>query len=253
MNMNASPLSAELDAALAWWRLAGVDYDYAEDATDWLGAAVEAVEPPAARKPNATAEHTAEPVQAKTPRASLLGANPPSDLSDFRQFWLEAPGLDAIGPRGRVAARGPANPELMVLVCDPEERDDERLLSGPQGQLMSRMLAAMGFEEDAVYIASALPRHTPMADAAAIATQGMDEVVLHHISLVAPSRVVAFGSNIPPLLGHTLTKEPSSLREINQIRSDTPLLLSEGLDSLMAMPRLKARFWRRWMEWSAVR
>jgi DNA polymerase len=28
--------------------------------------------------------------------------------------------------------------------------------------------------------------------------------------------------------------------------------VSETLDALMEMPRLKARFWRRWIEWSAT-
>ncbi|EAQ30341.1 hypothetical protein NAP1_06175 [Erythrobacter sp. NAP1] len=139
----------------------------------------------------------------------------------------------------------------MVLVLDPEERDSDRLLNGTCGQLLDRILTAMRLPEDAVYLASALPRHTPMADAATIAAAGMDAVTLHHISLVAPKRLIAFGSSIPPLLGHELTKDVSSLREINHEKRSVPLMVSEGLDAMMAMPRLKARFWRRWMEWSA--
>lgn len=252
MNAHTSSLADQLDAALQWWRQAGVDCDFAEDATDWLAEPVmqaQTAAPPAELRKDTRAEP--EPVQEKPARIDLLGATPPADLDAFRQFWLEAPGLDAIGPRGRVAPRGPAGAELMVLVIDPEERDGERLLSGPQGRLLSRMLAAMGLEEEQIYIASALPRHTPMADTSALAVGGLDSVTLHHIKLAAPKRVLAFGANIPPLLGIGLTKDILSLREINQSSSSTPLLVSEGLDSMMTMPRLKARFWRRWMEWSA--
>ena len=258
MNAPTSSLAAELDAALQWWRMAGVDCDFSDDATDWLGDVSVSEQAPAAEtRPVASEVREHSPVATPPPesrvveRIDLLGPNPPADLDAFRQFWLEAPGLDAIGPRGRVAPRGPAQAELMVLVIDPEERDGERLLTGPQGRLLTRMLVAMGLGEDQVYIASALPRHTPMADTHTLAAAGMDAVVLHHVALAAPKRLLAFGGNILPLIGHELPKDAPSLREINQSCASVPLLVSEGLDSLMAMPRLKARFWRRWMEWSA--
>ena len=254
MNAPASPLTAELDAALQWWQLAGVEHDFADDATAWL--AEEAPEPPVDTRVTRRERPAAEPETPPQPiieRVDLLGSSPPADLATFRQWWLEAPGLDAIGPRGRIAARGPADPELMVLVIDPEPGDRETLLSGPQGQLLSRIIAAMGFEEDGVYIASALPRSTPMADTAALAAGGMDAVTLHHVNLVAPQRLLAFGANIPPLLGHELTNGIVHLREINQNSKKIPLLVSEGLDSMMSSPSLKARFWRRWIEWSALK
>ncbi|MHA7818489.1 MAG: uracil-DNA glycosylase family protein [Erythrobacter sp.] len=251
MNAPTSPLAAELDAALHWWRLAGVDLDFADDATSWLSepGGEDPQQPPPERPPQ-TENVREAPAPAKIGRVDLLGPNPPEDLDAFCKFWLEAPGLDSIGPRGRVAPRGPTNAELMVLVIDPEERDGDRLLSGAQGRLLSRMLAAMGISEEETYIASALPRHTPMADCAGQAASGMDAVTLHHIALAAPKRILAFGSNIPPLMGLGLTKDILSLREINQKSRSMPLMVSEGLDSLMTMPRLKTRFWRRWIEWA---
>lgn len=251
MNAQISPLAAELDAALQWWQLAGVDCDFSEDATSWLNAEVgeEIAQTPAEQAPPAE-NKPADPQPQKIERVDLLGPTPPADLQAFRTFWLEAPGLDAIGPRGRVAPRGPANAELMVLVIDPEQRDSDRLLSGPQGRLLSRMLAAMGIPEDETYVASALPRHTPMADCSDQAASGLDAVALHHIALAAPKRVLAFGTNILPLVGLELTKDTLSLREINQNPQSMPFMVGEGLESLMTMPRLKTRFWRRWIEWA---
>jgi DNA polymerase len=137
----------------------------------------------------------------------------------------------------------------MVLVPQPEAEDREALLSGPQGRLLANILAAMGLDESAVYIAAALPSHTPMADLPALAASGMDAVTLHHIALVAPQRLLAFGTGLAPMLG---AGPEQGLREINHNGRKVPASLSETLDALMDMPRLKARFWRRWMEWSAT-
>jgi DNA polymerase len=46
--------------------------------------------------------------------------------------------------------------------------------------------------------------------------------------------------------------DANGLREINHNTGKVPVMVSETLDALMDMPRLKARFWRRWMEWSAI-
>lgn len=138
----------------------------------------------------------------------------------------------------------------MVLVTDAEVEDGEKLLSGPQGRLLSKILIAMGFDEASeVYVASAAPRHMPMVDGTALVAAGYAEVLRHHIALVAPQKIVSFGANILPLLGHDAAQDPNSLREINHDGGTTPLLASEGLESLAAMPRLKVRFWRRWLGW----
>ncbi|MEP1421867.1 MAG: uracil-DNA glycosylase family protein [Erythrobacter sp.] len=258
MTMPDPSLSSQLRAAMEWWELAGVDGDFTDDATDWLSdsgdhGVVDAASggKNAKTKPqglNQNQEPAPEPV--KPTRADLLGPNPPADLDAFREWWLSAPGLDTIGPRGRVAPRGAANPELMVLVIDPEQGDRDILLSGPQGRLLSRIIAAMGIPQESVYFASALPRHTPMADTASLAASGMDEIMQFHVNLVNPRQVLALGAGIPPLLGHALTNDLSHLREINRKPSPIPLFVTEGLDAMMAMPRLKAKFWRRWNEWS---
>ncbi|MEM8723925.1 MAG: uracil-DNA glycosylase family protein [Pseudomonadota bacterium] len=261
MTDDAPTLAQEIDAAIEWWNAAGVDFEFTDDATAWLGdkspAEASIGQPQRNSGPNAAKDGSSapspQPVQQMPPRANLLGDSPPETLREFREYWLTAPGLDPIGPRGRVPPRGDAGAKLMVLTVEPEEGDRDTLLSGPQGQLLARMLNAMGLSGDEVYVASALPRPTPMADTANIAAAGMDAITAHHIKLAAPKSVLALGSNILPLIGHELPKDPSSLREINLVNPPTPLLVSEGLDSLMTMPRLKARFWRRWIEWSADR
>ncbi|MEP3420852.1 MAG: hypothetical protein ABJN35_03900 [Erythrobacter sp.] len=251
-------LSGELTATLQWWRDAGVDCDFSDDATDWLkDPIVDAAPLPqdSNSSQSVAAQHAGQsapetPDKKLVARTDFLGEDPPQDLDAFRQWWLETPGLDGIGPRGRIAPRGPKDAALMVLVVDPEEKDTDRLLSGPEGKLLSRIIAATGIAEDDIYFASALPRHTPMADTDALASGGLDAVTLHHIGLASPQRLIALGTGILPLIGQDVTKSNTYLREINQNARNVPVLMSEGLESLMAMPRLKARFWRRWIEWS---
>lgn len=267
---SANPsLAREFDAALAWWRAAGVDHDYTDDATAWLTDAPARDAPLAnaatAKAPEIVAAHQEKrqtapaqtaPAPAPTPamaRRDLLGDSPPADLAAFRQWWLECVELDAGRSFPRIAPRGSAGATLMVVVPQPEEHDRERLLDGPQGHLLANILAAMGLAENTVYFASALPCHTPMADLAAIGAGGMDAVLAHHIALARPQRLLVLGTGLATMLGAAsadLADQP--LREINHTGGKAPVMVSETLDAMMEMPRLKARLWKRWIEWSAL-
>jgi DNA polymerase len=106
----------------------------------------------------------------------------------------------------------------------------------------------MGLDEAAVYIASALPCHMPLADLPALAASGMDTVTAHHVALAAPQRLLVLGTALVPMLAGAA---PDGLREINHGERKVPVMVSETLEAMMGSPKLKARFWRRWMEWSA--
>lgn len=242
------PLERQIGGAFAWWKDAGVDCDFGDTAIGWLAEAHPAgTSAPVAVAPEAVREE--QPHQPPV-KPDLLGCAPPQDLAAFRQWWLSEPGLDTIGPRGRIAPLGDAGAGLMVLVMDPEAGDSQSLLSGAQGRLLDAMLRAMGMARAEVYLASVLPRHMPMVEAHALIEQGMREVLLHHIALAAPRCILAFGSGIPPLLGHDTSLAAAALPKIYHENRSIPVLVAEGLDSLAAMPRLKARFWRKWLEWS---
>ncbi len=259
MSLADPTIAHEMEAAFAWWRDAGVDYAFEDDATAWLSDGLD-------RHSNADAETGSkdpqraisdagsdklEPIKKPAETLDPFDGDSPTTLDSFRDWWLQAPGLDAIGPRGRIPPRGTSKAELLVLVMDPEQADSDRLLSGPQGAFLNRFLSAAGIAQENVYFASALPRHTPMADPVACVSAGLGTVLLRHLTLADPKRILALGGNILPLLGTELPQTGKNLREINPSAPNTPLLTSEGLDSLMASPRLKARFWRRWIEWRA--
>ncbi len=265
-------LARECEAALAWWRAAGVDCDFGDDATAWLselpiadasgragltgtaghpGSGEAAMQPPSAAPASGQAFRAASTPHAEpaAPRRNLLGESPPSDLAAFRQWWMTAEAIDASRLYPRIAPRGAAGARLMVLVPQPEEQDRTQLLEGPQGRLLANVLAAMGLDDSETYIAAALPCHTPMADLGALAASGMDAVTAHHIRLVAPQHLLVFGTGLGAMLGE---EQEQPLREINHATGTVRVMVSETLEALMEMPRLKARFWRRWIEWSAL-
>lgn len=265
-------LAREFEAALAWWKAAGVDCDFVDDATVWLadapltapsagaqgaarkgpGAAPKSPQSEEARSARAATPPASLPEPPVAPRRDLLGDSPPADLAAFHAWWMQDPGLSPSSSFARVPPRGRAGAALMVLVPAPEAGDGDTLLSGPQGRLLANILAAMGLDESQFYIAAALPCHTPMADLAALAAGGMDAVTALHVSLAAPQRLLALGAALGPMLGANDASADHPLREINHAGRKTPAMLSETLDAMMDMPRLKARFWRRWIEWSAT-
>jgi DNA polymerase len=88
-----------------------------------------------------------------------------------------------------------------------------------------------------------------MADLDALAASGMDAVTAHHLALAAPQRLLVLGTALAPMLG---AASKDGLRKINHAAGTVPVLASETLEAMLHSPALKARFWRRWMEWSAI-
>lgn len=239
---------ADLAAALHWWRDAGVDMDFSDTPVSWLDAETGTPAPATERPPSSSAMPEPRPAPAIAPIAADL----PGDLSGFVQWWLSEPSLDGAQVRGRVAPRGPVGAPVMILVAQPEAADSERLLSGPEGSLLDAMLNAMGIAPDAAYVASALPRHTPMADFNAAAAAGLGRVIARHITLAAPQRLIVLGRNILPLVDNNLPHTAKDIRVFNQEGFSVPLLGGMELGALLAQPRRKAAFWKLWLEWAQL-
>ena len=140
----------------------------------------------------------------------------------------------------------------MVLIAEPEAGDSETLLSGPQGQLLDAMLVACGIARERVYVASLLPRHTPMSDWAALGAAGLGEIALHHIALATPQRMWVFGHNILPLVGHDPAKSPADLHNINHDGGSVTVLAAGDLAALLSRPKTRAAWWARWLDWTGT-
>jgi len=252
MEAHAQPsIATAVKAAFAWWAEAGVDLDFHDHAQDWLApppASAEDAEPDLPPPPPPQ-----EPVRKLAPREAppLDLADMPTELDAWREWWLTAPGIDGGRTADRVPPRGAAGAALMVIVPQPEAGDSDSLLAGPQGHLLDAMLRAMGLAASEVYVASALPRHTPLADWESLAAAGVGAALVRHVSLAAPRRVLVFGNNTLPLFGNDLPLSTHPAREINLEGRTIPLLVARDLESL-ERPTWKARFWRDWLDWAAA-
>jgi DNA polymerase len=232
------PLSLEqsLAAAQAWWREAGVDLAFVDEPSAWLDSQV----PQAAATPVATPVPSA-PERPATPQVPPLGGEPgtwPSDLAQFRRWWLDEPTLDEGGLYPRVPPRGEAGAALMVIVPMPEAEDTDTLLSGPHGRLLGSMVTAMGLRSDQVYWAAALPRHASV------------RILSHHVQLASPARVMTFGRGILSLLGHDPAQGAPSVSEITIDGRQVSLLATYAPERLLDNYRQRATLWQRWLDWT---
>ena len=245
-----SQLSEDYSAALEWWQEAGVDCVFRDEPTNWIAAPTPSEKPAAASRAQPKNQLQSAAPQAAPPE--IDSTSWPQDLETFAQWWLSESWLDSGRTAGRVPPRGAQGAKLMIVVPEPEAQDSDRLLSGPQGRLLDAILAAMGLELSEVYLGSVLPRHTPMADWAAVSELGLGKVLAHHIGLVKPERIIAFGSNILPLFGNDLPNSDKNLLGFNHETLTIPLLAATDLAVLLARPRAKSRLWREWLDWTGT-
>ena len=249
-----SVLPAELaardsvDGALEWWTLAGVDLTFDEAPHNWFNPPPEAVEPP--KPPPMPVERRETAHQRATSmrdRAPFGGPKSgwPKTFADFAPFWMSEASLDQGTRRSRVAPRGGEGASLMTLVGMPEDDDRDRLLSGPQGKLLTSFLAAAGQDEAATYIASLLPCRTTAPDWSAAAESGLADFTRHHIALARPQKLLVFGSGLRTAL--RIDEGETHLTTDSRI----PILFAPRLDRLLRQPGQRRQFWNRWLEWTA--
>ncbi len=252
---------ALLEAALGWWAEAGVDCSFHDDPTDWLAAARDSKAGPsgaAAPTPIAPAEPPKRPTDAReriaaTDDGPAIGGNPahwPQTLADFKGWWLTEPSLSPAAA-ARVPPAGPAGAPLMVLVPMPEPGDSQALLAGREGKLLDAILAAMGLTRDTIYLASAIPAAMAMPDWQGLHAIGLGAVVMHHVALAMPQRLLVLGkTDISSLITHNPAKNAAILPSVNQEKASVPLALDYALATLLAQPSLKRRVWLNWLEWT---
>ena len=237
-------LAQSIAAAQAWWRDAGVDLAFHDEAQGWLAED----SPPAQDGAPAKAADKAAP-----PPRPRIGGDPadwPQDLAAFQRWWLEEPSLDTGGSHPRIAPHGAAGAALMLVVPMPEAGDAESLLSGPEGRLLASFVTATGIAPEAVYLAAALPCHAALPDWDTLRADGLGEVLLHHIRLAAPQRLLVFGTRILPLLGHDPAQAAPGVSDLSIQSEELPVLASYAPERLLGNARQRAALWRNWLDWT---
>ena len=244
----ASSLERQLAATLDWWRLAGVEHAFSDKPKGWLEEQVE--EAATSSSPSPAAQQAA----AELPAIGGPRSNWPHDLAQLRDWWMSEPTLDLGGIGPRVAPRGQAQAELLVLVPMPEEGDGETLLAGREGMLLSNMLAAMSIAPEAAYLAAALPRRMVHPDWSELESAGLGAVLQHHLALAGPKRLMVLGTALLPLIGHKEIRSPAAISETvvtsAHAKLTLPTIIGYAPDRLLANSRQRALFWRRWLDWT---
>ena len=218
-------------ASLEWWEVAGVG-EHVDDAPGaWLRSRESEAEEQAV-----VAEKTAPQAPPEPPKRSAVSrfigeddggqypgdpASWPDNLEAFQKWWMES---DAVDPPGSYPR--------------------------PATTLTRNMLRAMGFPEDERYLASVLPRHALRPDWEAIGTSGYGALLLHHIALARPQRVIACGERVWSLLAHETTQEPRALTTIPLDSANIPVFAIPDLPTMLRSPRARAQTWNRWLDWS---
>ena len=256
-----TPLGDQLRGAFDWWREAGVDYAFADEARSWLDrkpasdtsgetTAPTGWEPREAPPPSALANRA----PAATPAAPAIGGpreSWPDDLAAFAAWWLAEPSLAPPTGSARAAPNGPAQAELMVLMAEPVAAGELLPEPSPEGRLVAAMLKAMGIPANRVYTASALPAPLVGADWMELGQSGLAALTAHHVALVQPRRLIAFGSNLWPLLWHEPAQAGPNLRIFNHESGTVPVLAAPALERLVRRPADRRRLWQDWLEWTA--
>lgn len=154
---------AELLAALGWYRDAGVDIAVGEAPVDRFAAApavprrqlpAAATEPP----PTAPMAINADPSEARTLAAG-------AQTLDELQAMLGAYDGCALKLRATQLVFADGNPQAKIMLVGeaPGREEDEqgKPFVGRSGQLLDRMLAAIGLDRAKVYIANTVPWRPP--------------------------------------------------------------------------------------------
>lgn len=237
---NQMSLAEQYSATLDWWRDAGVDYLFENEAQSLL-----AEENSTAKK--AVSAQAPVQVAETAPEPAIVQRNLPADIAAFRNWWMDPETQMPSSQSPRIAPRGEIGAPLMLIVPMPEIDDHEQLLAGPQGKMLANIASALGHGAGLAYFASAIPANIMLPDWDALAADGIGAALQRHIELVQPKRVILFGSKLPALFGHDPAAPPEAFTEIGRI----PAITTFAPDRLLDHPRQRARLWNRLLQWTA--
>ena len=222
-----------LASALEWWRDAGVETLAGDEPRDWLARPAVAQE--------AAAGTGAGPVAATAaPEVPL-----PDTLDGFIAWRMGDAAPEADWLTRRVAPAGPADAEFMVLTDIPEASDTDSLMSGGEGRLLGRMLAAIGMARDSVHLAS-LAWARPLTGQIPADTEAkLIELALHHVALVAPKKLLLLGQSANRVLGTTSGSAfGNGIHDINHSGGNTEVVATYHPRFLMERSAAKAEAWK---------
>jgi len=197
-------------SVLEWYRAAGVDVAVGEEPVDRFAQRVPARAPQAS--PNASPQAIANPMLAPAeppPRPALttsLAADPSearslaASATDLDQLRMLLDAYDGCGLKQRatqlVFADGNPEARIMLIGEAPGAEEDRqgKPFVGKSGQLLDRMLAAIGLDRTKVYIVNTVPWRPPGNRTPTPEEMALCLPFLHRqVELVAPKLIMTLG------------------------------------------------------------
>ena len=216
-------------SALDWWHDAGVDTLVDDLPRQWL-------------VPEPRPDHRAPAVPTAAQPAAM-----PEDWPAFAVWRIGEDAPDAALPGARIAAQGPLDAALMVLVDVPDREDCAagRLLTGAQGVLFDRMLAAIGLTRDAVHLASLCCARPGTGRITADLARQLDAVARHHVALVGAPRLLLMGDAASrAVLATGCAQARGRLHPLNHKNAQAVAVTTFHPRMLLSDPARKADAWR---------
>lgn len=211
-------------AALDWWCEAGVDVLVEDSPRDWLAREV-------------------APARVAAPMMAAAAALP-ATLAEFVTWRIGDAAPERAWRGGLVAASGPLDAAVMVLVDCPDQGED-CLLGGAAGRLFDRMLAAIGLSRDAVHLAAVCARRPVGGRMPRDVADELHRLARHHVGLLAPKRLLLMGDGATEaLLGRTVTAARGHLHAVNHDDGQSRAVTTFHPRLLLDRPARKAEAWR---------
>ncbi len=216
--------AANARSVLDWWRDAGVDVLVGDEPRDWLAKA------PSPPRP---ADATAAPVVA----APAL----PDTLEAFLAWRVGDDAPEGARPGAVMAEGDPASATAVVVDFGGEDG----LVGGQAGALFDRMLAAIGLSRESIYLIG-LTTARPLGDRLPPEMlPRLGPLARHHLSLVAPDRLLLLGQAVSRAIGGTDGGVgQGNLQPVNLNGSEIFVVSSLHPRFLLKQPAMKAEAWK---------
>lgn len=220
----------EAASTLAWWADAGVDVLISEEPRDWLRtpAKAQASSAPAAAPPPPPVEEL------------------PKQLGLFQAWLRESDDLPFAAPAApRICPSGDPASGLMMMIDMPSMDDcsSGSLLSGETGALFDRMLTAIGYDRDSIYLAAFSCLRAPGGLSGA-PVERCATLARHHVGLVQPRALLLFGDACAKaLLGQSMAQARGRWHELATHTGPVRTLVTIPPAYLLAHPAAKKHAW----------
>ena len=257
-----------IEDLLAWYRDAGVDEPLADASVDRYRQTEAAAAERIARREAARAARKA-PAQTRLPSArtptgttraplsdaaaTALGEEAAAACDDLAALRDALEGFDASSLRERarntVFAAGDPTAPLMIMGDVPDDAEDAsgQPFAGPAGDMLDRMLGAIGTKRDAAYLAAAAPWRTPgRRELSPRDTALLAPFAQRHVALAKPSVLLVMGATAARFLfgaGKALPALRKGWQSLAVDGAEVPALVTFHPNFLLRQPAQKRLVW----------